>query len=69
MTNRTRRRTGADRQEPWLMPPRKRKMPKIVRKLLMVLALIALLIIVGYIYLLLNPSVWKNWEITSYVVQ
>ena len=51
-----------DREAPWLMPPKQRRMPKIVRKILFALGLIALLILIGYIILLLNPSLMRHVE-------
>ena len=49
----------ARRQEdrpPWLTHPKKSGMPKLFRKILLVIAILALLALGYYIYLLLNPE-------------
>ena len=50
------------RDEPWMTPPPRRKMPKIMRKALIILGLIALAVLIYYIYLLLNPAVGRHVE-------
>ena len=52
----------ADGRPPWMIPPKKRKMPKPMKKLLVVLGVIALAVLAVYIYLLLNPSVGRHVE-------
>ena len=50
------------REEPWLIPPRKRRTPKIVRKILFGIGVIGLLLLIGYIILMLNPSLLRHVE-------
>ncbi len=51
-----------NQEAPWLVPPKKRGTPRIVRKILFALGLIALLILIGYIVLMLNPSLIRHVE-------
>lgn len=43
-------------ERPWLVHPKKHRTPKIMKKLLILIGIIALLVIAYYLYLILNPS-------------
>ncbi|MBR0513292.1 MAG: hypothetical protein IJK06_03470 [Clostridia bacterium] len=51
---------GPDSRPPWMIPPKRRQMPKPVRRLLTVFGIIALIVLGIYIYMLFNPSVGRN---------
>ncbi len=47
---------------PWLVPPKKGRMPKLVKKLLVILCIAALAALAVYVYYLLNPAVGRHVE-------
>ncbi len=52
----------ADGRPPWMIPPEKRKMPRMMKKVLIIAGVIALAVLAVYIYMLLNPSVGRHVE-------
>lgn len=50
------RHAAPDGRPPWLTHPKKHRMPKLFRKILVALIVIAILILGYYIYLILNPT-------------
>ena len=50
------RHAAPDGRPPWLIHPKKGRMPKTFRKILIILAIAALAVIGYYIYLVLNPG-------------
>lgn len=55
---------NADSRPPWMVHPKKRGMPKIVRKLLIVLLILALAGLGICIYMVLNPDIWRTATIS-----
>jgi len=47
---------------PWLVPPAKRPMPKLVKKLLVAACVLAFAALCVYLYYLLNPAVGRVVE-------
>ena len=45
-----------------MIPPEKRKMPRMMKKVLIIAGVIALAVLAVYIYMLLNPSVGRHVE-------
>ena len=52
----------ADGRPPWMIPPGKRKMPRMMKKVLIIAGVAALAVLAVYIYMLLNPSVGRHVE-------